>query len=395
MALIDPIYSDFIPYLYDNELVMLRGVTASWTLSSDLILENKDINEVMVPVDTDLGRIDMHFSDFLSMAKTKVAYCRDWHIDRVFRELYSVPQVFRDDWLNWYWHVVCPQAEDDYSFCYVGSMNSKTARHHDVVLSYSWSVSLCGVKRWSLWRPGTERDNEAIQLIQQPGDAIFVPSGWYHEVENVVDEEKGFTVSLNRNWFNGFNLFNVWTFILKEHQKVCDELRHLFEPVEVRETPQESLFQSFGGGEATPLMSAGEWHTHCDIILRANAAFNLRMFLMLITARILLMATTSSTTISSKESDSVLPMASALFCDSEFLPSASDEERELFLCQKTILTPAGCTVWVYTLGEVQRVVQDMQTQPGVMRALPFLFDCQKPRLEHSLAEIIHMCDKLK
>lgn len=37
--------------------------------------------------------------------------------------------------------------------------------------------------------------------------ALFVPSGWHHSVENLED-----TVSVNHNWINGFNV--AWSVML-------------------------------------------------------------------------------------------------------------------------------------------------------------------------------------
>ena len=72
--------------------------------------------------------------------------------------------------------------------------------------SFSWSVNVCGSKRWrflpaaetSLLRdvfgedvassfgpssPTWPRRGRArpIEVVQRPGEAIFVPSGWYHD----------------------------------------------------------------------------------------------------------------------------------------------------------------------------------------------------------------------
>ena len=33
------------------------------------------------------------------------------------------------------------------------------------------------------------------KVVQEAGETIFVPSGWYHQVTNLVD-----TVSINHNW---------------------------------------------------------------------------------------------------------------------------------------------------------------------------------------------------
>jgi hypothetical protein len=42
-----------------------------------------------------------------------------------------------------------------------------------------------------------------IEVIQDAGQAIFVPSGWHHSVENLVA-----TASINHNWLNGFNVLD-------------------------------------------------------------------------------------------------------------------------------------------------------------------------------------------
>lgn len=81
----------------------------------------------------------------------------------------------------------------------------------DVFTSYSWSVNICGEKKWILLPPGEERklknklgdlpydisfltdlnnndrgDVKYFIVHQKAGDAIFVPSGWHHQVWNTV-----------------------------------------------------------------------------------------------------------------------------------------------------------------------------------------------------------------
>ena len=72
--------------------------------------------------------------------------------------------------------------------------------------SYSWSANVSGKKRWILVPAGQEeklRNNEKlpndigkinlkaagidfIDIIQTDGQVIFVPSGWFHQVWNLV-----------------------------------------------------------------------------------------------------------------------------------------------------------------------------------------------------------------
>lgn len=44
-----------------------------------------------------------------------------------------------------------------------------------------------------------------LEIIQLAGQAVFVPSGWYHQVWNLED-----TISINHNWINGCNVATVW-----------------------------------------------------------------------------------------------------------------------------------------------------------------------------------------
>ena len=79
----------------------------------------------------------------------------------------------------------------------------------------------CRNKRWYLYPPNTEdicrvptllkaaksRTVEGmIEVVQEPGELIFVPSGWYHEVYNETS-----SVSINHNWINENNIDVVAT----------------------------------------------------------------------------------------------------------------------------------------------------------------------------------------
>ncbi|MEW5317730.1 MAG: hypothetical protein WDW38_009007 [Sanguina aurantia] len=136
-------------------------------------------------------------------------------------------------------------ATSDYRFLYLGVAGTRTPLHADVFRSFSWSVNVSGRKRWSLLPPqhthllydkfartmaphmDVERFSAdqherfanvaaaralAIPYTQEAGEALFVPSGWYHTVENLCD-----TLSINHNWFNGHNLTWVTDYLLSEH----------------------------------------------------------------------------------------------------------------------------------------------------------------------------------
>lgn len=50
-----------------------------------------------------------------------------------------------------------------------------------------------------------------LSVVQDAGDTIFVPSNWFHTVENIAD-----TLSINHNWLNGANLRQCWCYVNAE-----------------------------------------------------------------------------------------------------------------------------------------------------------------------------------
>lgn len=172
-----------------------------------------------------------------SCGNDQCLYLKDWHFvkDVPGYKAYETPAYFTCDWLNEYWAAITDL--DDYRFVYMGPQGSWTPYHADVFRSYSWSVNVCGRKKWIFTPPGHEeylRDHlgniaydlqssdlfdrkmypnspckaKLIEVVQEPGTVIFVPSGWYHQVWNLED-----TISLNHNWLNGFNIDITWSFL--------------------------------------------------------------------------------------------------------------------------------------------------------------------------------------
>lgn len=112
----------------------------------------------------------------------------------------------------------------------------RTPFHSDVFGSFSWSTNITGTKRWIFLPPGEETkladrlgnlpfsidasaSLDGVQhftIVQSPGETIFVPSGWYHQVHNEAD-----TISVNHNWFNACNVAAIWRLL----QEMCSKVR--------------------------------------------------------------------------------------------------------------------------------------------------------------------------
>ncbi|XP_062850650.1 2-oxoglutarate and iron-dependent oxygenase JMJD4 [Trichomycterus rosablanca] len=194
-------------------------------------------------------------------------YLKDWHMTRMFPELdaYTTPIYFSSDWLNEYWDSL---DVDDYRFVYMGPKGSWTPFHADVFRSYSWSANVCGRKRWLLYPPGQEdflRDSKGnlaydvtapvlqdklhyprfseacapLEVIQEAGEILFVPSGWHHQVYNLED-----TISINHNWMNGCNVDVVWRFLQEELGLMQKEIEEWKETMD-------------------------SWHQHCQLMMKS------------------------------------------------------------------------------------------------------------------------------
>lgn len=142
----------------------------------------------------------------------------------------------------------------------------RTPFHVDVYKSYSWSANVFGEKRWLLFPPGEEKkfidslgnlpanienmldDSKFYEIIQRSGEALFVPSGWYHQVFNTEN-----TISVNHNWVNSCNIDIVWNYLIDNLNSVEKEI------------------QEFSNTEG--------WTEHCQLMLQALFGMNVSDFI--------------------------------------------------------------------------------------------------------------------
>ena len=130
-------------------------------------------------------------------------YLKDWHLLQLLDQqqqddLYSVPPYFQHDLLNAFTDTV---TGGDFKFVYWGPAGSNTPIHSDVLHSFSWSYNVLGEKKWTFY----PKDDVPVVVYQHAGEAMFVPSTWKHQVENVVE-----TLSVNHNWITTANIDLMW-----------------------------------------------------------------------------------------------------------------------------------------------------------------------------------------
>ena len=149
-------------------------------------------------------------------------------------------------------------------------------------------------------------------------------------------------ISLNRNWFNGFNVHEVWLFLIRELTSVRAELWHLHPDsvaftsttaspatgidtvvmtaggrTEHKTTPNSSMCMNMHRGEELLCMDRDEWYHHCDTILKANAATNVSEFVEVLAARVLMMLSTKT-----------MLQNRVLRCNDESSCTSGDHERD-------------------------------------------------------------------
>lgn len=207
-----------------------------------------------------------------------VYYLKDWHFQSDWEAAtstssskapYEVPPFLGDDWMDAFCRAAAADFSicrfgggEDYRFAYIGPVHSWTGLHHDVFGTYSWSFNVYGEKLWFFPTPESNDRlmREAISgfppppdirvlagisydtVVQLPGDLVFVPSLFFHQVHNIsglpvrlADAEGTVSVvslciSVNHNWMNAWAIELMVRFFLRD----VDTWGRLLNPSDLR-----------------------------------------------------------------------------------------------------------------------------------------------------------------
>ena len=217
---------DFIRHLLQNTPMEFPPSSLDWethpSLSSISTLHEllgEDPNLTVDHRDEGISkRSTMTLKDFAQKIEkadpSESYYAKDIHIQQISSSPpCKFPSLFQDDWIESYYRYNY-QGKDDYTFLYVGGPHSFTGLHFDVLCSYSVSYNIKGKKLWKLWSPSCQihnrdaslsydtmpssesEDQASMIILQKEGETVFVPSGWYHTVQNLDP----CVISINKNW---------------------------------------------------------------------------------------------------------------------------------------------------------------------------------------------------
>ena len=183
---------------------------------------------------------------------------------------YETPEYFLDDWMNTWFDgddegirqtFGSEFKKSDYKFLYFGPRQTSTLVHTDVVRSHSWSAQLAGRKEWKLFDPSyssvvenhdgicigeslSDFNDGVATVTQYPGEIIFVPSGWYHQVLNLDN-----SLSINHNWIDSSSLKASWQYLMKEYDiaaRMIEDCKPFTSPEEFEDLVSRNVLQNCG-----------------------------------------------------------------------------------------------------------------------------------------------------
>ena len=241
-------------YLYPGKPVVITDAIESWPARTRWTLDYFKSRFAATRVTVyRLGgeRYDASGTELMSLATfidriersgfdTYPYYVRDdWQIFLTHKELlsdYSVPKYFYD-WfgcLPGFMRLIYPRI-------FIGPKGAITPLHLDIWGTHAWLAQLVGRKRWILFSPDQQqflyecnvqpqkpdyerfplfRNAKAIECTIGPGDLIFVPGGWAHEVVSLDA-----TISITHNYMGPGCFASGFSGSFKE--KVFDRLKSI------------------------------------------------------------------------------------------------------------------------------------------------------------------------
>ncbi|KAF2070518.1 hypothetical protein CYY_008166 [Polysphondylium violaceum] len=220
--------------------VIFKGIQKDWSATekwtSDKLAEK--YGDVLFKISHQgHKRIPMKFKDYVDYMKAQNDEEPLYVFDEAFGEKaeemltdYSVPKYFPEDLFE-----VSGKERPHFRWIVIGPPRSGAPWHIDPAGTSAWNSLLTGRKRWLMYPPSftpigvgiddveekfygsppsllwllevypyLPPDQRPIECIQEPGETIFVPGGWWHMVLNMEE-----SIAVTQNFCNSQNFMDV------------------------------------------------------------------------------------------------------------------------------------------------------------------------------------------
>jgi histone arginine demethylase JMJD6 len=196
---------------------------------------------------SDESEVTMRLTDYIAyMQQTEEDhpyYLKNWVFADDFPDMradYKVLPHF-NNWLD----SLPAELNPKFRWIFIGPRNSYSHLHLDVFLTNAWNVLIEGCKLWLFFPPNGGMNFHNLQFdplfpgyhfpnmdglkgyyaIQRPGEIVFTPGNWYHQVYNLEN-----SVALTENYINHTNCSIVEDYLFQtENEQVLSLLTNLKE----------------------------------------------------------------------------------------------------------------------------------------------------------------------
>lgn len=203
---------DFFDCLENEEPIVFRGLANDWEIIREISeknLKGKYGNSEIIARDSVCEKkmiLSKYISLFFEKEVKNPLYLSNWQFLLDYpslKEMYCPPSEFKCylDALSVEQHIKT-RGKFLFSWLFIGPKNTGTKLHQDIGNTCAWNALLSGKKQWTFYPPSHPNEaSSAYSCEQGPGDLIYTPSQWWHEVKNTEN-----TICLTENFITPVNI---------------------------------------------------------------------------------------------------------------------------------------------------------------------------------------------